>query len=127
MFNRIQKHKSSSSALIIETIYQLKGTEVMMYLVELMHSCISTLEKVNKVATKPKQSKKKCIQKKEVLTKRDRENILAQKKANQQDRVNSVKVKNNHALAARLRHAARGRRETGHNLRTCKNDTVDIA
>jgi hypothetical protein len=85
MCNCMQRHKSLLQASIIEAIGQLKkGAEVMMLSAELMRNWITSLERANKAATKCRQCKKKWIQKQGTLTKREEENILAQKEANQQ-------------------------------------------
>jgi hypothetical protein len=57
--NRVQRHKSSSPASIIQAIDQLKkGAEVMMLSAELMRDRITSLEKANKAASARKQRKK---------------------------------------------------------------------
>jgi hypothetical protein len=67
---RIQRHKSSSPASIIEAINQLKkGAEVMMLSAELMRDRITNLEKANEAANKRRQRKRKRIQREGVLTK----------------------------------------------------------
>jgi hypothetical protein len=68
--DRIQQHKSSSPALIIQAIGQLKkGAEVMMLSAELMRDQIASLERANEAATKRKQRKKKRIQQRRYLDK----------------------------------------------------------
>ena len=55
-------HKSSSLALIIEVIDQLKkGAEVMMLSAELMRDQISSLEKANSAASARRQRSKRRI------------------------------------------------------------------
>jgi hypothetical protein len=79
---RVQRHKSSLPASIIQVIGQLKkGAEVMMLSAELMRDQIVSLEKANEAASACKQRKKKHIQYCEALTKREGEDILAQKEA----------------------------------------------
>jgi hypothetical protein len=56
----------------------------MMLPAELIHNWITSLERTNNVATKHRQRKKKQIQKHGTLIKGDREDILAQKEADQQ-------------------------------------------
>jgi hypothetical protein len=51
---------------------------------KLMRDQITSLKRANEAATKQKQRKKKRIQHQGVLTKGDREDILAQKEAKQQ-------------------------------------------
>ena len=81
----MRKHKSSSPASIIEAINQLKkGAEVMMLSAELMRDQIASLKKANKAASARKQRKKKRIQKQGTLTKGEGEDILAQRKVEQQ-------------------------------------------
>jgi hypothetical protein len=55
-----------------------------MLLAKLMRDRITSLERANKAALKWRQRKKKRIQQRRVLTKGDREDILAQKEAEQQ-------------------------------------------
>jgi hypothetical protein len=78
MRDRVQRHKSSSPAPIIDTINQLKkGAEVMMLSTELIRDQITSLERANEAATKRRQRKKKRIQKQGVLTKGAGEDLLA--------------------------------------------------
>jgi hypothetical protein len=79
---RIQRHKSSSPASIIQAIGQLKkGAKVMMLSAELMRDRIVSLEKANEAVSACKQRKKKHIQYCGALTKGEGEDILAQKEA----------------------------------------------
>jgi hypothetical protein len=74
----VRQHKSSSLALIIEAISQLKkGAEVIILLAELMRDQIASLKKANKAASARKQRKKKRIQQRGALTKGAGEDILA--------------------------------------------------
>jgi tRNA uridine 5-carbamoylmethylation protein Kti12 len=60
--NCVRQHKSSSPALIIEAISQLKkGAELIMLLAELMRDRIASLERANKAASKQRQRKKKRL------------------------------------------------------------------
>ena len=122
--DRVRRHKSSSPASIIEAIDQLKkGAEVMMLSAELMHDRIAGLERANEAASKRKQRKKKRIQKRGVLTKGDGEDILAQREADQQ--IAREERQEGKRLGLSYRALARCSRckGTGHNLRTCKQDT----
>jgi predicted RNA-binding protein with PUA domain len=75
---RVRRHKSLSPASIIEAINQLKkGAEVMILSAELMKERIASLERANEAASKRRERKKKRIQKRGVLTKGAREDILA--------------------------------------------------
>jgi hypothetical protein len=53
----------------------------MMLSAELIRDRITSLERANEAATKRRQRKKKRIQKREALTRGEREDILAQKEA----------------------------------------------
>jgi hypothetical protein len=126
--DRVQRHKSSSPALNIQAIDQLKkGAEVMMLSAKLMHDQIASLEKAIKAALARKQRKKKRIQQRGVLTKRAGENILAQREADQQiaheDRQGGERSGVSRQALARCKRC----RETGHNSRTCKKDTLATA
>jgi hypothetical protein len=125
---RIQWHKSSSPASIIQAIGQLKkGAEVMMLSAELMRGWIVSLEKANEAASACKQRKKKRIQYRGALTKGEGEDILAQKEADQQiereQRQGGEQSGRSHQALARCTRC----REPGHNSRTCKKDTLDTA
>jgi hypothetical protein len=126
--NRVRRHKSSSPASIIEAIGQLKkGAAVMMLSAELMRDRITSLERANEAATKRKQRKKKRIQHQGVLTKGDGEDILAQKEAEQQIEREQRQGGERSGLSRQALARCTKCRETGHNLRTCKKDTLDTA
>ena len=125
---RVRKHKSSSPASIIEAINQLKkGAEVMMLSAELMRDRIASLKKANEAASARKKRKKKRIQKRGVLTKGAGEDLLAQHEADQQ----IAREQRQGGERSGVRRQALARctrcRETGHNSRTCKKDTLDTA
>jgi hypothetical protein len=126
--DRVRRHKSSSPASIIEAISQLKkGAEVIMLSAELMRDQIASLEKANKAASARKQRKKKRIQQRGALTKGAGEDILAQREADQQiareERQGGERSGVSRQALARCKRC----RETGHNSRTCKKDTLDTA
>jgi hypothetical protein len=126
IYERVQRHKSSSPASIFEAINQLKkGATVMMLSAELMRDRITSLERANEAASKRRQRKKKRIQKQGTLTKGEGEDILAQKEADQQ--IEREKRQGGERLGLRRQALARCKRcrETGHNSRTCKKDTLD--
>jgi hypothetical protein len=124
--NRIQRHKSSSPALIIQAIGQLKKrAEVMMLSAELMRDRIASLETANKAATKRRQRKKKRIQKRGTLTKGEGEDILAQKEADQQIECEQRQGGEQSGLSRQALARCKRCREPGHNSRTCKKDTLD--
>ena len=99
----------------------------MLYSAVLLKGQIISLKKANEAATKRKQRKKKRIQKRGTLTKAEGEEIIAQKDAEQQ--VESERRQNVGRSGVSRQAIARYTRcrETGHNLRTCKKDTVDTA
>jgi len=121
---RVRRHKSSSPALIIEAINQLKkGAEVMMLLAELMRDQITSLEKANEAATKRRQRKKKRIQRKRKTAKGEGEDIIAQKEADQQIEREQRQGGERSGLSRQALARCKRCRETGHNSRTCKKDT----
>ena len=123
---RVRKHKSSSPALIIEAINQLKkGAEVMMLSAELMRDRIASLESANEAATKRRQRKKKRIQKRGTLTKGEGEDILAQKEADQQIAREERQEGERSGLSRQALARCSRCREPGHNSRTCKKDTTE--
>ena len=125
---RVRKHKSSSPASIIEAIDQLKkGAEVMILSAELMKERIASLEKANEAASKRKERKKKRIQKRGVLTKGAGEDILAQREADQQLAREERQGGERSGLSRQALARCKRCRETGHNSRTCKKETVATA
>jgi hypothetical protein len=124
--NRVRQHKSSSPASIIAAIGQLKkGAEIMMLSAELMRERIASLESANKAASKRRERKRKRIQKQGVLTKGAGEDIIAQREADEQiaheERQGGERSGVSRQALARCSRC----RETGHNSRTCKKDTLD--
>ncbi|KAI1664796.1 DDE superfamily endonuclease [Pyrenophora tritici-repentis] len=124
---RVRQHKSSSPASIIEAIDQLKkGAEVMMLSAELMRDRISSLERANSAASARRRRSKRRIQKHGVLTKGTGEDILAQNEANQQIAHEERQGGARSGLSQRAQRRCTRCKETGHNSRTCKTDTIDI-
>lgn len=123
---RVRKHKSSSPASIIEAIDQLKkGAEVMMLSAELMRDRIAGLERANEAASARRQRKRKRIQKQGVLTKGAGEDILAQREADQRIAREERQGGEQSGLSRQALARCSRCRETGHNARTCKKDSVD--
>ena len=115
-------------ALIIEAINQLKkGAEVIMLSAELMRDRIASLERANIAVSDRRRRKKKRIQKRGVLTKGAGEDILAQREADEQitreERQGGERSGVSRQALARCSRC----RETGHNSRTCKKDTLGTA
>jgi hypothetical protein len=126
--NRVRQHKSSSPASIIQAIGQLKkGAEVIMLSAELMRDRIASLERANEAASKRRQRKKKRIQKRGTLTKGEGEDILAQKEADLQIEREERQGGERSGLSRQALARCKRCRETGHNSRTCKNNTLDTA
>jgi hypothetical protein len=126
--DRIQRHKSSSPAPIVQAISQLKkGAEVMMLSAELMRDRIASLERANEAATKRRQRKKKRIQKRGTLTKGEGEDILAQKEADQQIEREQRQGGERSGISRQALARCKRCRETGHNSCTCKKYTLDAA
>jgi hypothetical protein len=122
---RVRKHKSSSPASILEAIDQLKkGAEVMMLSAELMRDRITSLERANEAASARRQRKKKRIQKRGVLTKEAGEDILAQREAEQQIAREERQGREQSGLSRQALARCSKCRETGHNARTCKKDSL---
>ena len=124
--DRVQRHQGSSPASIIAAINQLKkGAEVMILSAELMRDRIASLEKANTAVSERRKRKKKRIQKRGVLTKGAGEDLLAQREADQQiaheERQGGERSGVSRQALARCSRC----RETGHNSRTCKKDTLD--
>jgi hypothetical protein len=126
--DRVRQHKSSSPASIIKAINQLKkGAEVMMLSAELMRDRIASLEKANEAASARKQRKKKRLQKREVLIKGEGEDILAQREADQQIARKERQEGERSGLSRQAQARCSRCKETGHNSRTCKKNTLDTA
>jgi len=104
-----------------------KGAEVMMLSAELMRDRIASLEKANEAASARRQRKKRRLQHQGVLTKGAGEDIIAQREADQQ----TARIERQRGELSGLSRQALARckkcRETGHNSRTCKKDTLDTA
>jgi len=92
---------------------------------ELKRDQIASLERANEAASKRRQRKKKRIQKRGTLTKGEGEDILAQNEADQQ--IEREQRQDGERLGFSRQALARCKmcRETGHNSRTCKKDTLD--
>jgi hypothetical protein len=126
--DRVRRHKSSSPASIIEAIGQLKkGAEVIMLSAKLMRDRIASLKRANEAASKRRERRKKRIQKRGTLTKGDGEDILAQKEADQQIEREERQGGERSGLSRQALARCKRCRETGHNSRTCKKDTLDTA
>jgi hypothetical protein len=125
--DRVRRHKSSSSASIIEAINQLKkGAEVMMLSAELMRDRITSLERASEAATKRRSRKNKRIQKQGILSKGYREDILAQQDAEQQIAREQRQGGERSGLSRQALARCTRCRETRHNSRTCKKDNSGI-
>jgi hypothetical protein len=125
---RVQRHKSSSPASITEAINQLKkGNDVMMLSAKLMLDRITNLRKAIEATNKRRQHKKKQIQRSRVLTKEAGEDILAEQEAKQQVACERRQDGEQSGLSRQAMARCKRCRETGHNSRTCKKDTLDTA
>ena len=91
---------------------------------ELMRDRIASLERANEAATKRRQRKKKQIQKHGTLTKGEGEDILAQKDADQQIEREQRQGGERLGLSRQALARCKRCRETGHNSRTCKKETI---
>ena len=128
ILDRVRRHKSSSPASIIQAISQLKkGAEVIMLSAELMRDRITSLERANEAATKRRQRKKKRIQKQGTLTIGEGEDILAQREADQQIEREQRQGGGRSGLSRQALARCKRCRETGHNSRTCKKETLDTS
>jgi hypothetical protein len=91
---------------------------------DLMKERIASLEKANEAASKRRERKKKRIQKQGVLTKGAGEDILVQCEADQQiareERQGGERLGLSRQALARCKRC----RETGHNSRTCRKETI---
>jgi len=94
---------------------------------ELMRDRIASLERANEAASKRRQRKKKRIQKRGILTKGEGEDILAQREAEQQIEREQRQGGERSGLSRQALARCKRCRETGHNSRTCKKDTLDTA
>ena len=94
---------------------------------ELMKERIASLERANEAASKRRERKKKRIQKRGVLTKGAGEDILAQREADQQLAREERQGGERSGLSRQALERCKRCRETGHNSRTCKNNTLDTA
>jgi cytochrome c1 len=91
---------------------------------KLMKERIASLERANKAASKRRERKKKRIQKRGVLTKGAGEDILAQSEADQQLAREERQGGERSGLSRQALARCKRCRETGHNSRTCKKETI---
>jgi hypothetical protein len=98
-----------------------------MLLAELMRDRITSLERANEAALARKQRKKKRIQKRGVLIKGAGEDILAQREADQQIAREQRQGGERSGISRQALARCKRCRETGHNSRTCRKDTIDTA
>ena len=94
---------------------------------KLMKERIASLKRANKAASKRRERKKKRIQKRGVLTKGAGEDILAQREADQQIAREERQRGERSGLSRQALARCKRCRETGHNSRTCKKETVATA
>ena len=94
---------------------------------ELMKERIASLEKANEAASKRRERKKKRIQKRGVLTKGAGEDILAQREADLQLAREERQRGERSGLSRQALARCKRCRETGHNSRTCKKETIATA
>jgi hypothetical protein len=90
---------------------------------ELMRDWIASLERANEAASRRKQRKRKRLQHQGVLTKGSREDLLAQREADQQIACEERQGGEQSGLSCQALARCTRCRETGHNSRTCKKDT----
>jgi hypothetical protein len=96
----------------------------MMLSTKLMRDQITSLERANEAATKRRQRKKKRIQKQGVLTKGAGEDLLAQREADKQTAHKQREGGGQSGLSRQAVARCKRCRETGHNSRTYKIDTI---
>jgi cytochrome c1 len=96
----------------------------MMLSAELMRDRITSLERANEAASKRKERKKKRIQMRGVLTKGAGEDLLTQLKADQQVAREEQRGGEQPGVSRQALARCKRCRETGHNSRTCKKDTL---
>jgi cytochrome c1 len=94
---------------------------------ELMKQRIASLERANEAASKRRERKKKRIQKRGVLTKGAGEDILVQREADQQLAREERQGGERSGLSRQALARCKRCRETGHNSRTCKKETLVTA
>ena len=126
--DRIRRHKSSSPTSIIAAINQFeRGAGVMLYTATLLKGRVASLERANEAATTRKQRKKKRIQQRGTLSKAKGQEIIAHKEVEQQvERETRQSQARSGGRQQAIRRCTRCK-ETGHNSRTCKKDTVETA
>ena len=95
-----------------------------MLLAKLMRNQIASLKRANKAASTRRQRKKKRLQKQGVLTKGVGEDILAQREADQQLAREERQGGERSGLSRQALARCKTCRETGHNLHTCKKESV---
>jgi hypothetical protein len=99
----------------------------MMLSTKLIRDQITSLEKANKAVSKRKQRKRKRIQREGVLTKGDREDLLAQREAERQIAREQRHDGERSGVSRQALARCKRYRETRHNSCTYKKDTSDTA
>lgn len=124
--NRIQRHKSSSPASIIDMLDQLKKSAHMMaHSQALLAAQVTRLEKANKAASERKQRKKKRIQKGGDLSKAETDKLLAQEDVEAQLEEEMREGRSRTGTGRGRKRRCTICREEGHNSRKHKKDFVD--
>ena len=92
---------------------------------ELMRDRIASLERANTVVSGRRKRKKKRIKKQGVLTKGGGEDLLAQREADQQIAHEECQGGERSGVSCQALTRCSKCKETDHNSRTCKKDTLD--
>jgi cytochrome c1 len=92
-----------------------------------MRNQITSLKSANKSASARRQRKKKRIQHQGVLTKGAGEDILTQREAKQQTAREKRQTGEQSGLSRQALARCSKCRETGHNARTCKKESIATA
>ena len=99
----------------------------MVHTAALLKGRVASLERANEAATTRRQRKKKRIQKRGTLSKVEGQEIIAQNEVEQQVERETREGKARSRQSQQTVRRCTRCKEAGHNLRTCKIDSVDIA
>jgi hypothetical protein len=127
IIKRIRDHKSSSPDSIIQMVLQSKkGSAIKVHSHTLLEARVASLEQANQAASERRKRKKKRIQKGGTLSQAEAEDIITQRDAETQLKVEGREQRVRAGAGGAGTRRCKRCGETGHNKRTCKKNVVDL-
>jgi hypothetical protein len=122
---KIQKHVDSLPTSMVEAFEKIaKGAAVVAHKLVLLQKRIAELEAANEAATQHKSHKRKRVQKEGILTVEDGVRLTTLKEFNARSDGKKAKKRVCIKVGELSQRCCRCCSEAGHNLRTCKQETV---